>query len=63
MPRIFLQDIIKDVRFEDLPANWNSFDKVLPLETLFIFGTKKDALKEYRRYWFDEIEKMVDDIL
>jgi len=25
MTRIFLQDIIEDLRFEDLPANWNSF--------------------------------------
>lgn len=26
MTRIFLQDIIEDSRFEDLPPNWNSFD-------------------------------------
>ncbi len=26
MVRIFLQDIIEDLRFEDLPSNWNSFD-------------------------------------
>jgi len=26
MTRIFLQDIIEDLRFEDLPPSWNSFD-------------------------------------
>ncbi|MEO0114451.1 MAG: DEAD/DEAH box helicase family protein [candidate division WOR-3 bacterium] len=26
MAKIFLQDIIEDFRFEELPANWNSFD-------------------------------------
>ncbi len=26
MPKIFLQDMIENLRFEDLPSNWNSFD-------------------------------------
>ncbi len=26
MARIFLQDMIEDFRFEDLPPTWNSFD-------------------------------------
>ncbi|MFQ6118599.1 MAG: hypothetical protein ACE5KE_01790 [Methanosarcinales archaeon] len=26
MTRVFLQHIIEDLKFEDLPANWNSFD-------------------------------------
>ena len=26
MARVFLQNIIKDKRFEDLPVNWNTFD-------------------------------------
>lgn len=26
MPRIYLQNMVEDLRFEDLPANWTSFD-------------------------------------
>lgn len=38
---VFLQDIINDFRFEDLPANWNSFD----LESF----SKKKKLWDYQQ--------------
>ena len=41
MTTIFLQDIIEDSRFEDLPPSWNSFD----LETF----SKSKRLWDYQQ--------------
>ena len=26
MPRVYLQDMVDDIRFDDLPVNWSAFD-------------------------------------
>jgi len=45
MIRIFPQDIIEDLRFEDLPPNWNSFDLESFSEKKKLWDYQKDALK------------------
>ncbi len=51
MSRVFLQDIIEDLKFEDLPANWNSFDDDI-----------SKVPDEYRSYSFDKIENMIESL-
>jgi len=55
MIRVFLQDIIKDLRFEDLPSNWNPFvlDYFSKSKTLWYFQQKAvlNALKVLWKYY------------
>jgi hypothetical protein len=45
MARIFLRDIIEDLRFEDLPANWNSFDLESFSKTKKLWDYQQEAEK------------------
>jgi len=45
MPRVLLQGIIEDLRFEDLPANWNSFDLESFSKSKKLWDYKQKALK------------------
>ena len=45
MIRIFLQNIIEDLRFGDLPANWNSFDLENFSKNKKLWDYQRDALK------------------
>ncbi len=45
MPRIFLQDMIEDFRFEDLPPNWNSFDLESFSKTKKLWDYQQSAVK------------------
>ena len=57
MPRIFLQDILEDIRFEDLPPNWNSFDleSFSKTKRLWDYQQKavKNAIKVLWKYYED----------
>ncbi|MBC8525719.1 MAG: DEAD/DEAH box helicase family protein [Candidatus Cloacimonetes bacterium] len=67
MARMFLRDIIEDLRFEDLPYNWNSFD----LES-FSKGKKlwdyqieavKNAIKVIWKYFEDLVNYQENETL
>jgi len=57
MSRVFLQDIIEDLKFEDLPANWNSFDleSFSKSKKLWDYqqSTVKNAIKVLWKYFGD----------
>lgn len=60
MPGVFLQRIIEDLRFEDLPPNWNSFDfkTFSKNKTLWDFQQEavENALKLLWRYYEDLVD-------
>ncbi|MGB9722220.1 MAG: DEAD/DEAH box helicase family protein [bacterium] len=60
MPRIFLQDIIEDIRFEDLPANWNSFDLESFSRSKKLWDYQQSALKNAIRVLWKYFEDFVD---
>jgi len=45
MARVFLQNIIEDLRFDNLPVNWNSFDLEGFSKTKRLWDYQQDALK------------------
>ena len=60
MARVFLQDIIEDLRFEDLPANWNSFDLENFSKSKKLWDYQKDALKNAIKVLWKYYEDFVD---
>lgn len=60
MVRIFLQDIIEDLRFEDLPANWNSFDLKSFSKRKRLWDYQKDALKNAIKVLWKYYEDFID---
>jgi len=60
MVKIFLQDIIEDLRFEDLLANWNSFDLESFSKTKKLWDYQKDALKNAIKVLWKYFEDFVD---
>ncbi len=57
MPRIFLQDMVRTLRFEDLPTNWNSFDleSFSKIKKLWDYqqSAVKNAIKVLWKYYED----------
>ena len=60
MTRTFLQDIIKNLRFEDLPANWNSFDLESFSKSKKLWDYQRDALKNAIKVLKKYFEDFVD---
>jgi|GEM_PF-1970285 len=60
MTRVFLQDIIEDLRFEDLPANWNSFDLESFSKSKRLWDYQEDALKNAIKVLWKYFEDFVD---
>jgi hypothetical protein len=59
--RIFLQDIIEEsTRFEDLPANWNSFDLESFSKSKKLWDYQRDALKNAIKVLWKYFEDFVD---
>jgi type III restriction enzyme len=49
MARVFLQNIIEDTPYEDLPPNWNSFDLRSFSKYKTLWGYQQDAIKNALR--------------
>ena len=60
MARVFLQDIIEDLRFEDLPANWNSFDLESFSKSKKLWDYQKNALINAVKVLWKYFEDFVD---
>lgn len=60
MPRVLLQDIIEDLRFEDLPPNWNSFDLDRFSRSKKLWDYQKDALKNAIKVLWKYFEDFAD---
>ncbi|MBI1923776.1 DEAD/DEAH box helicase family protein [Candidatus Poribacteria bacterium] len=45
MARIFLQDMVDDVRFDDLPVNWTAFDLATFSKTKRLWDYQQEAVK------------------
>ncbi len=60
MPRIFLQEIIEDLRFEDLPVNWTSFDFESFSKSKKLWDYQQDALKNAIKVLWKYFEDFVD---
>jgi len=59
MARIFLQDMIEDFRFEDLPPTWNSFDlESFSKKRLWDYqqSAVKNAIKALWKYFEDFVD-------
>ena len=60
MQRVFLQNIIEDLRFEDLPASWNSFDLESFSKSKKLWDYQIDALKNAIKVLKKYFEDFVD---
>ena len=60
MPRIFLRDIIEDLRFEDLPINWNAFDLECFSKTKKLWDYQQSAVKNAVKVLWKYFEDFVD---
>jgi len=60
MARVFLQDIIEDLRFEDLPANWNSFDLEAFSKSKRLWDYQQEAVKNAIKILWKYFEDFVD---
>jgi len=60
MTRVFLQDIIEDLRFEDLPPNWNSFDLENFSKSKELWGYQQEAVKNAIKVLWKYYEDFVD---
>mgnify|MGYP001044243333 CR=1 FL=1 len=61
MARIFLQDIIEEsTRFEDLPANWNSFDLENFSKSKKLWDYQQEAVKNAIKVLWKYFEDFVD---
>jgi len=60
MTRVFLQDIIEDLRFEDLPANWNSFDLEAFSKSKRLWNYQQEAVKNAIKILWKYFEDFVD---
>jgi hypothetical protein len=57
MPRVYLQEMVDDIRFDGLPVNWNAFDigAFSRTKTLWDYQQKavKNAIKALWKYYDD----------
>jgi len=60
MPKIFLQDMIDDLKFEDLPANWNSFDLESFSQTKKLWDYQQNAIKNAIKVLWKYYDDLVD---
>ena len=60
MARVLLQSIIEDLRFEDLPSNWGSFDLESFSQSKKLWDYQKDALKNAIKVLWKYFEDFVD---
>jgi len=60
MTRILLQDMVRSPRFEDLPANWNSFDLESFSKTKKLWDYQQDAVKNAVKVLWKYYEDFVD---
>ena len=49
MSRLYLQDIVEDISFENLPAKWQGFDFTQFSKDKTLFDFQQDALKNALR--------------
>ena len=61
MARVFLKDIIEESkRFEDLPANWNSFDLESFSKTKKLWDYQQEAVKNAVKTLWKYYEDFID---
>jgi len=60
MARVFLQDIIEDLKFEDLPFNWNSFNLESFSKTKRLWDYQQKAVKNAVMALWKYFEDFVD---
>ena len=60
MIRVFLQDIIDDLRFEDLLANWNSSDLVSFSKSKKLWDYQQEAVKNTVKIMWQYFEDFAD---
>ena len=60
MTRIFLQDIIEDLRFEDLSPNWNSFDLESFSKSKKLWDYQQEAVENAIKVLWRYYENFVD---
>ncbi len=60
MTRIFLQDMVGSLKFEDLPPNWNSFDLESFSKTKKLWDYQQDAVKNAVKVLWKYYEDFVD---
>ncbi len=60
MSRVFLQDIIEDLRFDDLPSNWNSFDLESFSKNKILWDYQQEAVKNAIKVLWRYFEDFVD---
>jgi len=60
MIRVFLQDIIEDLRFDDLPSNWNSFDLESFSKNKILWDYQQEAVKNAVKVLWRYFEDFVD---
>lgn len=60
MVRVLLQKIIEDLRFEDLPSNWNSFDLENFSKSKKLWDYQQEAVKDAIRVLWKYFEDFVD---
>lgn len=60
MTRIILQNIIEDLRFEDLPANWNSFDLESFSKSKKLWDYQQKAVENAIKVLWEYYEDFVD---
>ncbi|BDC35418.1 MAG: hypothetical protein EF806_00935 [Candidatus Methanoliparum thermophilum] len=58
--RPILESIVEDIKFEDLPANWNSFDLDNFSKSKRLWDYQKDALKNAIKVLWKYFEGFVD---
>ncbi len=60
MTRIFLQDMVEALKFEDLPTNWNSFDLESFSKTKKLWDYQQSAVKNAIKVLWKYYEDFVD---
>ena len=60
MARALLQDMIEDIRFEDLPANWNSFNLESFSETKKLWDYQEEAVENALKVLWKYYEDFLD---
>lgn len=60
MARIFLQDMVEDLKFEELPPNWNTFDLENFSKTKKLWDYQQEALKNAIKVLWQYYEWFVD---
>jgi hypothetical protein len=60
MPRTFLKDMVEDLRFEDLPTNWNSFNLENFSKTKKLWDYQQEAVKNAIKVLYKYYEDFFD---